>query len=467
VGDVEKIRPTAPNSFRSNDKNTYIYRVVFTYPKIFSIMNFKDACILILVLTLTACGGKSGETTGTSEAGSETDAELLAWLNESRANKLEPQSLKIHPRRYQTLSIGHGIFVHIPPGAIIDPHGLTPNVEVDLRVRSIMTMDDFVHYGIPTEPGDGLASFAGAYYFDVRDTTGNALEIDPALGVVVAFPVPKNSPLAGEQKKNLLLYKGKTTGENKRDWEPATDFKAEPKYLKKFEKCRALINGFVASKTRKTHPFRFNSEDELTSYTFAGANAAHAAQDTFSFFQAGEKYFWNKAFDEGAAGVSLKFMDGEAKYYDVTDACKPCAIAIKSIEADNPLKKMVAEAKNAEYEYVHMRITGTGWYAVGRPYGGETKPVEGKVLKPNGEPANFARVHWISPSLRMHIERDVTDGNYKIDAPAGGPYFLLAERGNRAMALAEGNAGQPVSELKLTVLSEADRNRMLQKLAGR
>jgi hypothetical protein len=35
------------------------------------------------------------------------------------------------------------------------------------------------------------------------------------------------------------------------------------------------------------------------------------------------------------------------------------------------------------------------------------------------------------------------------------------------MALAEGNAGQLVSELKLTVLSEADRNRMLQKLAGR
>ena len=425
-----------------------------------------------LCLTLAACGGgKTGEKSGPSEAGAETEAELSAWLNAPRIDLLEPQSVKISPRRHQTMAVGQGAFVHLFPGAVADPRGLCPNAMLDFRVRSIVNMDDFVRYGMPTEPGDGLASFACAFYFDVRDTTGNALDLDPNLGMVVAFPVPKNSPLVGAEKKNLILYRGMTTGENKRDWEPVAEFKAEPNYLggnkKKIDKCRALVAAYVASKTRVGHPFKFGSEDELTSYTFAGANAATAASDTLSFFQAGEKFFWSKPYDEGSASISLKFMDGEAKYYDVTDACKPCAVALKSIEADNPLKKAVAEAKSADYEYVHMRITGTGWYAVGRPYAGETASVSGKLLKTDGEAANFSRVHWVSPSLRMHIERDVKDGQYKFDVPSGAPYFLYAERGNKTFALGEGRAGQAAPDLKLAVASEADKNRALQKLAGK
>jgi hypothetical protein len=67
----------------------------------------------------------------------------------------------------------------------------------------------------------------------------------------------------------------------------------------------------------------------------------------------------------------------------------------------------------------------------------------------------------------MHIERDVKDGQYKFDVPAGAPYFLFAERGNKTLALSEGRAGQAAPELKLAVASEADRNRALQKLAGK
>ncbi len=439
-------------------------------------MNAKNKLRLWVASTLcvvfSACGGgKTDEKSGASEAGAETEAELTAWLNDPRVDKLEPQSVKISPRRYQTVAVGQGAFVHLAPGAISDPRGLSPNTNLDFRVRSVINMDDFVRYGMPTEPGDGLASFACAFYFDVRDTSGNALDLDPILGMIVAFPVPKNSQLAGAEKKNLILYRGMTTGENKRDWEPVADFKAEPNYLggnkKKMEKCRALVGAYVASKTRKGHPFKFGSQDELTSYTFAGAGASAANSDTLSFFQAGEKYFWSKPFDEGAASISLKFMDGEAKYYDVTDACKPCAAALKSIEADNPLKKAVADAKSPDYEYVHMKVTETGWYAVGRPYSGETTPIEGKVQKLNGEAASYSRIHWVSPALRMHIERDVKDGQFKFDVPSGAPYILLAERGNKTLAMAEGRAGQAVPELKLAVVSEADRDRALQKLTGK
>ncbi|MCS7085126.1 MAG: hypothetical protein RMM53_05065 [Bacteroidia bacterium] len=417
---------------------------------------------------LAACGGgKSNQQATGSEAGAETEAELTAWLNEPRAGNLEPQTVKIHPLRYQTVAVGQGAFVFVAPGAVSDPRGLSPNIPVDLRVRSIVNMDDFVRYGMPTETNDAPASFGCAFYFDVRDTSGNTLDVDPNLGLIVAFPVPKNSPLVGAQKKNLVLYRGVTTSENKTGWEAAADFQAEPNYLggnrKKWESCRALVAAYAVSKTRRSIPFKFGSVDELTTYNFSRAKAG---ADTLAFFQVGERYFWNKPFNEGAESITLKIGDAETKYYDVGDACKSCAIAMKTAEADPMLKKAVADAKSAEYEYVHMRIAATGWYAVGRPYSGETATVSGTVVKPDGSPANFTLVHWVSPTLRMHLERDIQDGQYKFDVPAGAPFFIFGERGPHACAVVEGRVGQSVPELKLAVVSEADRNRQLQQLTG-
>lgn len=152
------------------------------------------ACMLLIAV---GCGKKGKKDQKTAEHQDENvHEEKLVMQQMSFKNRLAnypTQKFKFSTDSVSFIVAQKGTVIYVQPGNFIDENGKTVTGEVDLEVREVVTMQDFMKIGISTLAGDKMLETGGTFYIQASKD-GKPLKINPKVGLGLAIPTVEKKP---------------------------------------------------------------------------------------------------------------------------------------------------------------------------------------------------------------------------------------------------------------------------------
>ncbi len=295
------------------------------------------------------------------------------------------KSITINANEYRILRGDKGGIFVVKKNAFLDKNGHVVKGKVDVRIKEAFNVQEFMEAGLQTMSDTDLLVSGGMFYFSASKD-GEPLQLNPQSGVYASVP-------ASKKVKGMNYYTGTqdSTGDvnwklvkNKREEEPLLNFKDEELFME-YNECSRLLQ--IVNKY----------------YTYRDGEY-HDKGGRYNGFNSFTPYYINKIRDL-------------VEYYETGDL----RAKLRRIKRQYEKKYGMSF-----YEY---KLSRMGWSNIDKKPDEQLYYFSGRVLLPNGKPAQKTRVHIYCPERNIHVmKRTNAEGNFKFKFLAEMPFYILAFR---------------------------------------
>lgn len=405
---------------------------------------FIGIAAVILILLLKNCysdhqlnsGKKTVNTDNQNRKTTSNDTELIRLKESaytSRLDSIKAQHIKVNIKGEKLVTCEQGTLLALREDTFLDKNGKAVQDNIDLEIKELQYMDQFIQAGLTTTSGEKLLSTAGSYYINAS-RNGEPLTINPKKGLKISFPTQRKD-------KNMQLFKGVENEEGKVDWLPLNQTETPFVTAKPIKsKFTSAASGIIPINDRKRFIYMIDNY-----YTKKGDKWIPNTNETPSTDSLLKKTYLNmEYYDDFVSKVRVEMDEEEQERKELAYIEKKLRYEQQKTAYDNALNTYYQQLERrgikapksdvSAYEYTIMEV---GWYNCDKFVNKLLVLLSGKILDENQAPASWSRVHLVSRTENVHLLSIANEnGDYTFSYPKDLPFEIYTTRDGKEGRLA-------------------------------